>query len=149
MPNYNLTCKNNHEVYDIFLKIGERPPCQTCGEPTETLWTPTSVPNIVPDDIPGGVEIRHGLCWEDGTPRKFYSKSEIARAAKEKGLINLVEHVPVPGTDKALYTTKESGSVPWAGFKDYQEWDTYRTLHWWDGETSTPQVPNQVPVRTE
>ena len=41
---------------------------------------------IIGDDIPGGVEIVHGICNDDGTPRRYYSKSEMARVAKEKGL---------------------------------------------------------------
>lgn len=38
------------------------------------------------DEIPGGLEVKHGICWPDGTPRKFYSKSEIRKAAAEVGL---------------------------------------------------------------
>ena len=37
------------------------------------------------DDIPGGILIRHGICNADGTPKKYYSKTEIRRAADEKG----------------------------------------------------------------
>lgn len=40
---------------------------------------------IATDDIPGGLEVKHGLCHEDGTPQKFYSKSDIRRAAFETG----------------------------------------------------------------
>lgn len=61
---------------------------------------------IITDSIPGGVEIKHGLCNEDGTPRKFYSKSEIAKEAAKRGLVNRVEHVTAPGTDKNPYTTR-------------------------------------------
>lgn len=41
---------------------------------------------ISTDDIPGGVEIRHGLCNEDGTPRRYYSKTDIRREANRRGL---------------------------------------------------------------
>lgn len=44
-------------------------------------------PTVWPDDIPGGVEIAHGLCHADGRPRRFDSRSAIRRAAAEKGLI--------------------------------------------------------------
>jgi len=142
MPYYNLVCDNNHEVHDIFLKVGERPPCKECGAPTQTLWIPNSNPAVISDEIPGGIEIRHGLCDEaTGKPVRYYSKSDIHKEAKRRGLVNYVEHVPTPGSDKAPYTTKESGSVPWAGFKDYTEWDTWRTLHWWDEEDQTKKVP--------
>lgn len=40
------------------------------------------------DDIPGGLTIAHGLCNEDGTPRTYYSWTEINAHAKAKGLMN-------------------------------------------------------------
>ena len=58
------------------------------------------------DDIPGGVLMYNGVCNDDGSPRRFYSKSEIARAAKEKGLHNHVEHIPEKGSDKSKHTTR-------------------------------------------
>ncbi len=50
--------------------------------------------------------IRHGLCHEDGSPRHFTSKAEMARVAKEKGLFNYVTHVGARGSDKSPHTTK-------------------------------------------
>jgi hypothetical protein len=41
---------------------------------------------VVGDDIPGGIEIRHGVCNDDGSPRRFYSRTELKRALNEKGL---------------------------------------------------------------
>lgn len=43
--------------------------------------------SIIPDDIPGGVLIEHGLCNDDGTPRRYYSNSEIKQACAQKGLM--------------------------------------------------------------
>lgn len=106
MPIYDLICKEGHKQYDQILKIGERPPCPTCQSPTETLWEAGSTPNIVGDEIPGGVEIRHGICNEDGSPRRYYSKSEIAKEAKARGLVQAIRHAPTPGSDKAPYTSK-------------------------------------------
>ncbi len=40
---------------------------------------------VIGDDIPGGVDIKHGVCHEDGTPRKYYSKSSIREAAYNAG----------------------------------------------------------------
>ena len=42
-------------------------------------------PGIATDSIPGGILIRHGLVNPDGSPRKFYSKTEIKQAANEAG----------------------------------------------------------------
>ncbi|MBI3983949.1 hypothetical protein HY346_01490 [Candidatus Microgenomates bacterium] len=42
-------------------------------------------PGIATDGIPGGIWVRHGLVGPGGTPRKFYSKTEIKQAANEAG----------------------------------------------------------------
>lgn len=39
------------------------------------------------DSIEGGLAIAHGLCNEDGTPRTYYSRTEIREAARAKGLV--------------------------------------------------------------
>lgn len=62
--------------------------------------------NVIGDDIPGGVLIYHGLCNEDGSPRRYYSKSEMEKEAKRRGLVNMVRHVTAPGTDKSKHTKK-------------------------------------------
>jgi hypothetical protein len=40
---------------------------------------------VIQDSIEGGVEIKHGICNPDGTPKKYYSKKEIRDAAYEAG----------------------------------------------------------------
>jgi hypothetical protein len=62
--------------------------------------------NVQPDEIPGGVLYEHGICHADGTPKRYYSKSEVAHALKEKGLMNLVEHKGSRGSDKSPHTTR-------------------------------------------
>lgn len=106
MPFYDLTCPNGHQQLNRFLRVGERPPCPECGGATETLWLPTSAPGVIPDDIPGGMWVAHGICNDDGTPKKYYSKSEMAKAAKEKGWVNYVRHVGDRGSDKNKHTTR-------------------------------------------
>lgn len=39
------------------------------------------------DTIEGGIEIAHGLCNADGTPRRYDSRSAIRDEAKARGLI--------------------------------------------------------------
>lgn len=85
--------------------------CESCGKELvvgEWPWCPHGIgnSNVIGDDIPGGVEIRHGICNEDGSPRRYYSKSEMVKEAKRRGLRNHVEHVTVPGTDKNPHTKK-------------------------------------------
>lgn len=43
-------------------------------------------PGIVSDEL-HGYEARHGVCNPDGSPRKFYSKTDLKRALNEKGLV--------------------------------------------------------------
>jgi hypothetical protein len=75
---------------DFYLATGEGYPRCECGAQME--WLPMrGNQHIVPDDIPGGYEIRHGLCNADGTPRRFYSHSDIRKAAAARGLTNYVE----------------------------------------------------------
>jgi hypothetical protein len=105
MPIYDLTCPNNHQQHDLMLRMGERPPCPECGEATETLWR-GKANAVVQDSIEGGLAIEHGLCHADGTPRVFYSRSEIAQAAKAAGLVNAVRHMPERGSDKSLHTSR-------------------------------------------
>lgn len=62
-------------------------PCPNCGENKVELPTPKQVHGIVPDDIPGGILIKHGLCNKDGSPKRYYSKTEIKREANKRGLI--------------------------------------------------------------
>ena len=106
MPMFDLSCEDGHEWIDAYLKIGERPPCPTCGKPTSTLWRSSS--NVVGDDIPGGYVVRHGLVGPNGEPMKFYSKSAIAAEAKRRGLVNYVEHTTDPrsGSDKSKFTKR-------------------------------------------
>jgi hypothetical protein len=62
--------------------------------------------HVVGDDIPGGLEVRHGLCNEDGTPRRYDSKSAMAKEAKARGLTNYVRHVGSKGSDKSKNTQR-------------------------------------------
>jgi hypothetical protein len=39
------------------------------------------------DTIEGGVLMTNGICNEDGTPKRYYSHSEIREACKAKGVI--------------------------------------------------------------
>jgi hypothetical protein len=106
VPMYDRVCTNDHQLLDCYEPI-EFPglACPTCGEPTQRVWLRKGAA-VITDEIPGGVQIRHGLCNEDGTPRTYYSHSEIAAEAKRRGMMNYVEHVSPPGSDKSKHTTR-------------------------------------------
>jgi hypothetical protein len=69
--------------YDLPL------PCPDCKAPTYLDYDMQfgKAPGLITDDIPGGVEIRHGIMNDDGSPKRYYSKSDIKRACNEKGLV--------------------------------------------------------------
>jgi hypothetical protein len=87
--------------------------CEKCGEALSLGEWPfcphgAGKSNVITDDIPGGVLIYHGICNSDGTPRRYYSKSEMTKEAKRRGLVNHVEHKtdPKSGSDKNPHTTR-------------------------------------------
>lgn len=63
--------------------------CPQCGERVTAVEevAPTQAHGIIPDGIPGGLEVRHGLCNEDGSPRRYDSKTDIRREAARRGLV--------------------------------------------------------------
>jgi hypothetical protein len=73
--------------------------CERCYRPLDQgehglylcpLQTRRAAPVVWADDIPGGIEIAHGLCNADGSPRRFDSRSAIQTGRREKGLVSVV-----------------------------------------------------------
>lgn len=111
MPLYDRACADGHQAIDVWEPVHTGSvPCTTCGKPAERVWL-SKGSSIVPDDIPGGLWVRHGICNEDGTPRKYYTKSEMVAEAKRRGLVNMVRHVGSNGSDKSQHTTSWT-SIP-------------------------------------
>ena len=107
MPMYDRQCNRcGVESLDHYEPIETESPACSCGGRLERFWSGTYFPSVIDDSIPGGLEIRHGLCNEDGTPRKYYSHSEIRAEAKRRGLVNYVRHAPQRGSDKSPYTSR-------------------------------------------
>ncbi len=90
---------------DRFVPIPFAEAC-ACGGTKTRVMLPRGGATVIGDDIPGGILINNGICYEDGTPRRFYSRSDMKRAAQEKGLENVVRHTPMRGTDKSPHTTR-------------------------------------------
>ena len=84
--------------------------CEKCGNTLEINdWPfcphgPSGTFNVIGDEC--DITIKHGICWDDGTPRRYRSKVEMKRVMKEKGLENKVEHLGENGTDKSRFTTR-------------------------------------------
>lgn len=95
-------CEN--QVLDVWREVGSYGWCEECGGEMVRLHARPS--GVKGDDIPGGMLIPHGICNPDGTPRRFYSHSEIAKEAARRGWRNHVEHIPARGSDKSRHTSR-------------------------------------------
>ena len=106
MPTYTYRCEGcGGDPFDRITTIATRND-QVCTRCNQALTRLLTLPSVAPDSIPGGIEIRHGLCNPDGTPRRYDSRSEIAAEARKRGLVNAVEHVAPRGSDKNPHTSK-------------------------------------------
>lgn len=108
MPMYDRGCENGHQMLDCWEPVNSGEVlCNECQQPTKRIWV-GKANAVIGDEIPGGVWIRHGICNEDGTPRKYYSHSEMRKEAARRGLQNMVRHVtdPKSGSDKNPHTTR-------------------------------------------
>jgi len=88
---------------EIFVEAGTKPPCPTCGGPTDRLWIGKSA-SVVDDTILGGETIEN-LSID---PITFHSRSEKKRYLKEHGFREKVRHVGNvgEGSDKSEHTTR-------------------------------------------
>lgn len=50
------------------------------------------------------IEVKHGLCNTDGSPRRFRSRTEMRTAAKARGMMNYVATATTPGPPKHAIT---------------------------------------------
>lgn len=61
-------------------------------------------PGVIGDEC--DIYAQNGICNPDGSPRRYSSKSEMAREAAQRGLVNHVTHLGSQGSDKSRFTTK-------------------------------------------
>lgn len=105
MPMYDrkgINCE--HLMVDCWEPVTCDPvPCRECGGPTERTWF-TKPANVVSDEC--DVWIKHAICNADGSPRRYTSKAEIARAAKQAGYVSHVEHLSGKGGDRSKHTSR-------------------------------------------
>lgn len=107
MPRFDQRCPTCQWQGEVIVEPFVNPACPTCGGQTERLWVSSA--DIHGDEIPGGLEIEN----LGPDPITFYSKSEIVKEARRRGLEPMVRHVPLPGTDRSPYTTNWAVASPW------------------------------------
>lgn len=70
---------------DCYVQADQYPACPQCGAQME--WLPSFTGHMRQDTIEGGILIAHGLCNADGSPRRYDSRSEIARECAVRNLV--------------------------------------------------------------
>jgi hypothetical protein len=73
--------------------------CEKCQRPAVIDTPGGRAAAVIPDEIPGGVLVPHAICHPDGTPKRYYSRSEIDRAARAAGWVRDGE-TPKPKHDR-------------------------------------------------
>lgn len=109
MPFYDLKCSEcNRLIIDKFETVNEsRPNCGLdtgCPGILERAWLPGKTSSVIGDEI--DVTIKHGLCNPDGSPRRYRSRIEMNKVAKERKLVNQVCHKSEEGSDKSKHTSR-------------------------------------------
>jgi len=80
------------------------PSCPSCLQPMSQDAAPGKAACVIGDECDTVVE--HGICNQDGSPKRFTSKSQMKRQAAELGLRNDVTHIGERGSDKSKHTTR-------------------------------------------
>lgn len=68
--------------------------------------------NVIGDDIPGGVVIKNGICWPDGTPRRYDSKSSMRKEEVARGVFRIEDQVPVLNEQIERSLAKHKSQAP-------------------------------------
>lgn len=100
MKKYDQTCKRCGWTDEIHAQPFVNPPCPECGGDTERIYLGGY--GVIGDEIPGGLVVEN-LGHE---PVKVYSKSELKFEAEKRGLVQRVQHIGTPGSDKNPNTTR-------------------------------------------
>lgn len=110
MPMYDRICYGcKAEKIDCLERIVDNAPepCECGGELVRGYVVGQRVAAVIGDDIPGGLMIKHGICNDDGTPRRYDTKSSIRQAAAAKGLTwGVTSHIGLRGSDKSPHSRK-------------------------------------------
>lgn len=134
LPRHDEQCLRCPWEGEVWVAPGEYPPCPNCGGATERLWRRS--PTVIADEIPGGLTVEN--LGHD--PVTVYSKSELAREAKARGLEPFVRHVPIPGTDRSPHTTD------WSRGTDPQTLANAEALV---ARVGRPSTPEPLPTRLQ
>lgn len=100
MPTYDVLCSNGHTAEIVTTWDDRHRACDTCGVPTERLWTASA--SVIGDECDF---VQHNGTRE---PIRFRSKVEFRRWCKQHDYTVRAQHVGVTGSDKSPHTCSQS-----------------------------------------
>lgn len=106
MPTYDVTCETcQADQLDVFLQSWRDPipDCPVCLGPRVKVWR-SHANSVIGDEC--DVMVKHAICNEDGTPRRYQSRAEMAKAAAAKGMTNYFVHQPPRDSDKSKHSRR-------------------------------------------
>jgi hypothetical protein len=90
MKKRHYACECGAKVTEIKWGKDTPPNCVECHKVMdETFEHYERAHGVVGDEI--DITIRHGICNEDGTPRRYRSRLEMRREAERRGVVQLGE----------------------------------------------------------
>ena len=105
MPMYDRRCTGCEKItLDCWEPMTFEAPLCSCGKATARVWIQGSSSSVIGDEC--DVQMKHGLCNPDGSPKRYTSKADMARDAKKAGLTNYVVHKGTKGGDKSSHTSR-------------------------------------------
>jgi len=88
MKNRTYLCPEGHKFVEMLWDSDPLPSCPICGQ-TSDLYADHSIrlhaPAVHGDEI--DIWVKNGICNDDGSPKRYRSKSEIRAAAAARGLV--------------------------------------------------------------
>jgi hypothetical protein len=105
MPMYDRRCNKCEKVsLDCWEPIDTPDMSCECTGTLERVYLPTNRGQVIGDEI--DVTIKHALCWPNGEPRRFRSRTELKKAEQAAGYTNYVVHQGTKHGDRSKHTTK-------------------------------------------
>jgi hypothetical protein len=80
--------------------------CQKVLQVSDWPWCPHGKSNLYTVNDDCDVLVRHGICNEDGSPRRYTKKSDMTKEARRRGLENHVVHQGGKGSDKSKHSQR-------------------------------------------
>lgn len=88
----------NAQVSELRWNYDQPPQCLACCKQMDEMYDVVNTStSVIGDEC--DIVVRHGICHEDGSPRRYRFKSEMRRVARDRGLV-ISGDTPNPSSDR-------------------------------------------------